>query len=84
MSLKEMLMSSIHLHDVHFPKGPNLFALSVGDVVWFSIAIFFFLLSWMVGGDAFEQSIGGNIGLTGLVVGLVAGAILCAATRPRK
>lgn len=77
-------MTSIHLRDFHLPKGPNLFALSVGEVVWFSIAIFFFLLSWFVGGNAFEESIGGNIGLAGLVVGLVVGAMLCAATRPGK
>ncbi len=72
------------LQDVHFPKGPNLFALSVGEVFWFSIALFFFLLSWMVGGDDFEASIGGNVGLTWLVVGLVVGAVLCAMTRPEK
>jgi hypothetical protein len=84
MSVKEMVMHSIHVHDVHIPKGPNLFALSVGEVVWFSIAIFFFLLSWFVGGDEFEASIGGNIGLAGLVAGLVIGAVLCAMTKPAK
>ncbi len=77
-------MHSVHLHDVHLPKGPNLFALSVGEVVWFSIAIFFFLLSWMVGGDDFEASIGGNMGLAGLAAGLIVGAILCAITKPRS
>ena len=77
-------MHSIHLHDVHLPKGPNLFALSVGEVVWFSIAIFFFLLSWMVGGDDFEASIGGTVGLELLAAGLVVGAILCAITKPTK
>ena len=77
-------MRSIHIHDVHIPKGPNLFALSVGEVVWFSIAIFFFLLSWFVGGNDFEASIGGNVGLAGLVTGLVIGAVLCAVTKPDK
>ena len=77
-------MNSIRLHDVHFPKGPNLFALSVGEVFWCSIAILFFLISWAVGGDDFEASIGGNIGLVGLVVGLVVGAFLCAITKPEK
>jgi hypothetical protein len=84
MSVKEMIMRSLHIHDVHVPKGPNLFALSVGEVVWFSLAIFFFLLSWFVGGDEFMASIGGNIGLAGLVTGLLVGAILCALTRPEK
>ena len=77
-------MRSIHLHDVHFPKGPNLFALSVGEVVWFSLAIVFFLLSWMVGGDDFRDSIGGNVGLVVLLAGLVIGAILCAVTKPKS
>ena len=77
-------MHSIRMHDVHIPKGPNLFALSVVEVFWFSIAIFFFLLSWMVGGDDFENSIGGSISLTTLVAGLVIGAILCAVTKPEK
>jgi hypothetical protein len=76
-------MHSIHLHDVHLPKGPNLFALSVGEVVWFALAIAFFLISWMVGGDDFEASIGGHVGLAGLFVGLVIGAIMCAVTRPK-
>lgn len=54
-------MHSINLHDVHFPKDPNLFALSVGEVAWFSIAFFFFLPSWIVGGDEFMNSIGGRV-----------------------
>lgn len=77
-------MHSINLHDVHFPKGPNLFALSVGEVVWFSIALFFFLLSWIVGGDDFKDSISGNLALTGLVAGLAVGTILCAITKPNE
>jgi hypothetical protein len=81
--LKEMIMHSIHLHEVHIPKGPNMFALSVGEVVWFSLAIFFFLLSWMVGGDDFQESIGGNSGLMMLLGGLLLGAILCAVTKPK-
>ncbi len=77
-------MRSIHLRDVHMPKGPNLFALSVGEVVWFSIAILFFIISWMVGGDEFEASIGGNLGLVALLAGLVIGAVLCAVTKPKS
>jgi hypothetical protein len=77
-------MHSIKLHDVHIPKGPNLFALSVGEVVWFSIAIIFFVISWMVGGDDFVASIGGNMGLAALLAGLAIGAVLCAVTRPKS
>ena len=77
-------MHSIHLHEVHLPKGPNLFILSVGEVVWFSLALFFFLVSWMVGGDDFQASIGGNYSLVGLLAGLAVGATFCAITRPDK
>jgi hypothetical protein len=84
MSKKETIMHSIHLHDAHLPKGPNLFVLSVGGVIWFSIALFFFFVSWIVGGDEFKDSIGGNIGLAGLLAGLAIGAILCAITKPNK
>jgi hypothetical protein len=84
MPIKEVVMHSIHFRDVHFPKGPNLFALSVGEVVWFSLAAFFFLLSWMIGGDDFQESIGGNVGLAVLLGGLLLGAILCAVTKPEK
>jgi hypothetical protein len=77
-------MNSILLHDAHVPKGPNLFALSVGEVLWFSIALFFFLISWVVGGDEFKDSLGGNISLALLLVGLVVGAIFCGMTKPNK
>jgi hypothetical protein len=77
-------MHSIHLHDMHFPKGPNLFALSVGDVVWFSLAIIFFMVSWLVGGDDFKASIGGNLGLAALALGLIVGVLMCAMTKPQK
>jgi hypothetical protein len=77
-------MHSIHLHDAHLPKGPNLFALSVGEVVWVSTAIFFFVVSWLVGGDEFKETIGGNIGLAILFAALAIGAILCFVTKPDK
>ena len=77
-------MHSVHLHDAHLPKGPNLFALSVGEVVWFSIALFFFFVSWAIGGDEFKDSLGGNIILAGLLAGLAIGAILCGITKPNK
>ncbi|MDP1635995.1 MAG: hypothetical protein Q8L69_15110 [Gallionellaceae bacterium] len=77
-------MRSLHLHDFHFPKGPNLFALSVGEVIWFSLALFFFLLAWVIGGEEFAESIGGYASLGWMLAGLAVGAILCAVTKPRK
>jgi membrane associated rhomboid family serine protease len=60
-----------------------MFALSVGEIIWFSLAIFFFLISWFAGGDEFQESLGGNATLAGLLAGLVLGAILCAVTKPK-
>ena len=77
-------MHSIQLHHSHLPKGPNLFALSVGEVVWSTLALFFFFVSWAVGGDEFKDSIGGNIILAVLLAGLAIGAILCGITKPNK
>ena len=65
-------MQPLHLSHIHAPKGPNLFAISVGAIFWFSIALLFFLISWAVGGDGFKASIGGNISLadySGAIVG---------------
>lgn len=77
-------MHSIQLKDVHVPKGPNLFALSVGEAVVCCIALFFFLVSWGVGGDAMMRSIGGNYSLAILLVGIVIGGVLGILTRPRS
>lgn len=77
-------MHSIHLKDVYVAKGPNIFALSVGEVVWCCIALFFFLVSWAVGGDDFKDSIGGNYTLVIVLLGISIGAVLAALTRPKS
>lgn len=77
-------MHSIHLNDFHVAKGPNLFALLVGEVVWSSIALLFFLVSWAVGGDDFKDSIGGNYSLAILLLGILIGAAFARLTRPRS
>lgn len=77
-------MHSIHLHDVHAPKGPNLFAFSIDGIVCFSIALFFFLVSWAVGGNEFKATIGGDVALGVLVGGLVMSAVVAAVTKPEK
>ena len=59
-------MQSIRSSHIHAPKGPNLFAISVGAVFWFSIALLFFLISWAVGGDGFKASIGWQHQLGGI------------------
>lgn len=77
-------MGLIQLHDFHAPKGPSLFAFSIGGIACFSIALFFFLVSWAVGGDGFKATIGGNVALGVLVAGLVVSAVLAAVTKPEK
>jgi len=77
-------MNSIHLHDVHFPKGPNLFALSVGDVILCAMAVLFFALSWLIGGDEFVNDIGGSVSLACLLAGLIVGLVMCVMTKPEK
>lgn len=77
-------MHSIHLDDIHVAKGPNLFAFSLGDIVWFGIALFFFLVSWAVGGEDFKDSIGGNYSLAILLLGISIGAVLATLTRPKS
>lgn len=77
-------MHSIHLSNVHLPKGTDVFAIAVGAIYWFSLALFFFLISWAVGGDDFKASIGGNVSLVLLVGGVAVSAIVAAMTRPEK
>lgn len=66
-------MHSIHLKDVHVDQNPNLFAFSVGEVVWSCLGLLFFLVSWAVGGDDFKDSIGGNYSLVILLLGILIG-----------
>ncbi len=76
-------MRSIHLSDAHTIQGPNVFAFSVSVVVWCGMALFFFLVSWAVGGEDFKNSLGGNTSMVILLLGIVIGAVLAAYTRPR-
>lgn len=77
-------MDSINLDGSHAPDAPNLFAFSVGEVIWSFIALFFFLVSWAVGGDNFKDSIGGNYSLIILLFGILIGAVLAALSRPHS
>lgn len=77
-------MHSIHLKDVHAIQGPNLFAFSVGEVVWSCLGLLFFLVSWAVGGDDFKDSIGGNYSLVILLVGILIGVAFAVLTKPKS
>lgn len=77
-------MHSDHLREIHVIKGPNLFAFSVAEAVLCCIALFFFLVSWGVGGDAMVESLGGNFSLAILLAGIVIGGVLGMLTRPKS
>lgn len=64
-------MRSIHLHDMHVPKGPNLWLASISGVVVFSVSLALYLILSLMSGDGFRDSMGGNAGLAFLIVGLV-------------
>lgn len=68
-------MHSIHLRDIHVPKGPNLWLLSVVSVLIFSFSLVLFLSFSLVGGDGFRESMGGDAGLAFLIGGLLVSAV---------
>jgi hypothetical protein len=68
-------MHSIHLDDIHVPKGPNLWLSAVSAVYFFSISLTFFVLFSLMGGEEFAESMGGNIGLWFLIGGLVTSVV---------
>jgi hypothetical protein len=51
-------------------------------VLLFSLLIY--ALSWMIGGDAQLEGMGGRIGLGVVVVGLAVAALLAAITKPQE
>ncbi|MDR3481979.1 MAG: hypothetical protein P4L91_14845 [Burkholderiaceae bacterium] len=77
-------MHMIHLKDVHVPKGPNLFALSLGELACCGIALLFFVVSWAVGGSENMENLGGSITLALLLAGMAIGILLSVFTRPRN
>ena len=68
-------MHSIHLQDMRVPKGPNLWLTAVSAVYVFSISLALFLIFSFMGGSEFAGSMGGELGLLFLLVGLLVSAI---------
>lgn len=77
-------MHMIHLKDAHMPKGANLFALSIGEIVCFGLALFFFVISWLESGSANMENLGGVYTLAVLLLGVVAGVVLAVLTKPKE
>jgi len=76
-------MHHIHLKDVHMPRGANLFALSVGEIVCSALALISYLIAWAVGGEEFKNSIGGDLALIILIAAVVGGILLARLTKPK-
>ena len=64
-------MRSLNFHDMHMPKGPNLFLVSVGGLACFMLALVVFAVAAFGGGDAYAEQLGGEVTLTVLIVGTV-------------
>lgn len=77
------------MHTLHFPahreaRSYNLYALAVGAVFCFALALASFLLSWYVGGPAFKDSLGGNWTLALLLLGLAISTLAARAAWARR
>lgn len=77
-------MHMIHLKDAHMPKGPNLFALSLGELACCAIALFFFLISWAESGSENMANLGGGYTLAVLLAGMAIGVVLAFLTKPKE
>jgi hypothetical protein len=63
--------------DTKHPKGSSwCSSVSLCLLAWSSMALFFFLVSWAVGGDEFAESIGGYDTLFVLLWGIALGVLL--------
>ena len=77
-------MHSIHLPDVHVPKGPNLWLLSASATAFFLISMVLFLMLSFAVGDGFRESMGGDVGFGILIGGLIVSTIFAIVEKPGK
>lgn len=63
------------------PEVSGLKFASMTLIVWSSIALFFLLLSWAVGGTEYKDAIYGNSAFVVILLGLIAGIGLNFASR---
>jgi Na+-transporting methylmalonyl-CoA/oxaloacetate decarboxylase beta subunit len=81
---KETTMHAIHFHEIHVPKGPNVFFLCVGVLTCFMLALLTYLVAWFGGGQAYADQLGGNISLAILIAGVLVFAAASVLTRPES
>lgn len=77
-------MRSLNFHEMHVPKGPNLFFLCVGAFACFVLALAIFAVAAFGGGPAFAAQLGGDVALAVLIVGTVVFAVCAFITRPEE
>ena len=77
-------MHTIHLRDIHVPKGPNLWLTAMSVVFIFSVSLVLFLIFSLLGGSEFRQSMGGTAGFWFLIGGLVVSAVLAIIERQKS
>ena len=77
-------MRSIHLHDIHVPKGPNLWITAISTVFIFLVSLALFLIFSLGGGSEFKESMGGNVGLWFLIGGLVVSVVFAIIERQKS
>jgi len=77
-------MHAIHFHEIHVPKGPNVFFLCVGVLTCFMLALLTYLVAWLGGGQAYADQLGGNVSLAILVAGVLLFAVASLLTRPES
>jgi len=77
-------MRSLNFHELHVPKGPNLFFLSVGAVACFLLALAVYVVVAFGGGAEYARQLGGETTLVVLIVGTVLFAVAAFITRPEE
>lgn len=77
-------MRSLNFHEMHVPRGPNLFFISVGALACFLLALSVYAVAAFGGGPAYARQLGGEITLAVLIVGTVLFAVASFITRPEE
>jgi fumarate reductase subunit C len=63
------------MNDCVKPTATTLDVISFALLVWFSIALFFFIVAWAIGGPRFYDGLVGNFTFPVVVAGFVAGLV---------
>ncbi|NNM50829.1 MAG: hypothetical protein HKM02_01205 [Pseudomonadales bacterium] len=80
------MIKSMIQHEHHVSKfiGPNGLVWSVGSLVCFGLALFFFMISWFSGGNGYINTLGGQTTLLVLMVGMVLSVIMVVIEKKKR